>query len=719
MNSEDKGRPRKKAGKEGRNAKPIPSASHSLGHQTLTIRQALEHAVQHHTAGRLSEAESIYQQILQAEPNQPTTLRLLGVVAHQMGKNDGAVDLITKALAIKPDYAEAHENLGSVLWNMGRLEEAVASFHKALVIKPDYADAHSNLGNALRDMGRLDKAITHYHKALAIEPTFAEVHNNLGNALRSMGRPGKAVASFHKALAIKPDFADAHCNLGNALRNMGKLDEAVASYHKALATKPEFAEAHNNLGNALTDLGRLEDAVVSYRKALAVKPNFAEAHSNLGNALQNLGKLDKAVASFHKALSIKPDYAEAHNNLGNALTDLGRPEDAVNSFRKALAIKPDSAAVHNNIGNALRDLGKLDEAVASYHKALDIKPDFAEARRHMARIKKYSEYDEDIRAMEQAYAKSAIKDEQRMHLAFSLGKAFEDLHQYDKAFDFFAEGNSIKRGSYSYSIDDHGNFFKKLEEVFDPFLFAKHQGTGCDDVTPIFILGMPRSGTTLVEQILASHRQVHGAGELRTLRQIVYSYFDKGKDVRFPESVRQVDSADFERSGVEYIQAIRKHSPDTRFITDKMPENFKYIGLIKLMLPDAKVIHCRRDPADTCLSIFKTLFTAKHEYAHDLGELGRYHNFYRGLMEHWRSAIPGFIHEVQYEDMVADQAGQTRTLLEYCGLEWDDACLEFHKLDRPVMTASAEQVRRPIYRDSVQLWKRYETQLAPLLESFC
>ena len=334
------------------------------------------------------------------------------------------------------------------------------------------------------------------------------------------------------------------------------------------------------------------------------------------------------MASYRKALAIKPDYAGAHNNLGNALKELGRLDEAVASYLKALAIKPDYAKAQNNLGVALQDLGRLDEAVASYHKALATKPDFAEAHLNLSGVKKYSEYDEDIRAMEQAYAKPAISDEQRMHLAFGLGKAFEDLHQYEKAFSFFAEGNSIKRGSYSYSIDDHGNFFKKLEEAFDSSLFAKYQGRGCDDETPIFILGMPRSGTTLVEQILASHRQVHGAGELGTLGRIVSSYFDKRNGVEFPESIRQVDGADFERPGVEYIQAIRRHSLDIRFITHKMPRNFIYIGLIKLMLPDAKVIHCRRDPADTCLSIFKTYFTGKHEYSHDLGELGRYYKLY-------------------------------------------------------------------------------------------
>ncbi len=426
---------------------------------------------------------------------------------------------------------------------------------------------------------------------------------------------------------------------------------------------------------------------------------------------------DEAVASYNKALAIKPDYAEAHSNLGNALKDLGKLDEAVASYNKALAIKPDYAEAYSNLGNALQSLGKLDDAVASYHKALAIKPDYAEAHRHLARVKKYSENDEDIRSMEQNYANLEINDEQRMHLAFGLGKAFEDLQQYEKAFDFFVEGNTLRRKAYRYSVDDDAVFFNKIKKALNTSFFAKHQHTGYKgERPPIFILGMPRSGTTLVEQILASHPQVHGAGELETLRQIILNDFDKGNGVDFPESTKQADGADFECAGIKYTRDSRKRSLDSQFVTDKMPDNFKYIGLIKLMLPDAKVIHCRRDPADTCLSIFKNYFIKQHKYSHDLRELGRYYNLYRDLMEHWHSVIPGFIHDIQYENMVTDQVGQTRALLKYCGLEWNDACLEFHKTDRPVATASAAQVRRPIYNSSVQLWKKYEKQLSPLLE---
>lgn len=497
----------------------------------------------------------------------------------------------------------------------------------------------------------------------------------------------------------------------------GRLAEAESVYHQILQSDPNQPAALHRLGLIAHQAGNDDLAVDLITKSLAIKPENPGALNNLGIAYQGLWRLEDAVECYRKALAIMPDFAEAHNNLGTALNELGKLDEAAASYREATVFKPDYAEAYSNLGLSLQEMGRLDEAVASFRKAATLDPGLAEAHRHLAGSKKHSEMDGDILAMEQAYARPAISDEQRMHLAFGLGKAFEDLHQYEKAFDFFAEGNAIKRESYSYASEDQANFIKKLGEVFDSSLFAKHQATGCGDATPIFILGMPRSGTTLVEQILASHPQVHGAGELGTLSRIVNSHFGKMSGGEFPETVQRFADADFERPGLEYIETVRKQAPDTRYITDKMPENFNYIGLLKLILPNAKVIHCRRDPADTCLSIFKTYFTGKHEYSNDLGELGRYYKSYRGLMEHWRNVLPGFIHDVQYEDVVTDQVGQTRALLEYCDLEWDDACLAFHKTDRPVTTASAEQVRRPIYKDSVQLWKRYEAQLAPLLEN--
>ena len=317
--------------------------------QTFTIQQAIDLAVQHHKAGRLPQAEAIYQRILNSNPNHSIALHLLGLIVHQEGKNDLAVDLITKSLAIKPDYAEAHSNLGRVFQHLGKLDDAIDSFQKALALKPAYANAHNNLGTAFRNLGRLDDA----------------------------------VESYRKALAINPGFVEAHSNLGLTLQGLGRLMEAVASHHKALSLKPDYAEVHNNLGIALSALGRLGDAVASHRKALSYKPNYAEAHYNLGNALKDLGKLDEAVACYHRALDLNPDSAEANNNLGNALKDLARLDDSLASYRKALDVKADYAPAHNNIGNVLRDFGQLDDALASFRKSLAIKPDYYKAHSNL------------------------------------------------------------------------------------------------------------------------------------------------------------------------------------------------------------------------------------------------------------------------------------------------------------------------------------------------
>jgi tetratricopeptide (TPR) repeat protein/SAM-dependent methyltransferase len=375
MNRAEKRRQRKLAEKAAkREARKKPGGGQLERQQQSTIEQDLDLAIQHHKAGDLRKAEGIYQQILEADPNQPVALHLLGVIAHQVGKNDLAVDLITKVTAIKPDYAEAHINLGNVLKDLGKLDDAVASYHKALAIKPDYAEAHNNLGNALRELGKLDDATASYHKALAIKPDYADAHNNLGVALQNLGRPEEAVASYHKALAIKPDYADAHNNLGNAFKELGGLEDAVASYHKALAIKPDYAEAHSNLGFALQNLGKPDEAVASCHKALAIKPDLVEAHNNLGNALQDLGRPEEAVASYQKALAIKPDLAEAHNNLGNSLKELGQLDEAVASYHRALAIKPDYAEAHSNLGLALYGLGKSEDAFTCQRRAIVLNP---------------------------------------------------------------------------------------------------------------------------------------------------------------------------------------------------------------------------------------------------------------------------------------------------------------------------------------------------------
>jgi tetratricopeptide (TPR) repeat protein len=334
--------------------------------RTLENQHALSLAVQHHKAGDLPKAKSIYKQILQADPNQPVVLHFLGLIARQVGESDRAVKLIGDALKIKPDYAEAHSNLGSVFQELGEVDEAMASYSRAITIKPDYAEAHYNLGNALQELGQLEEALSSYSKALNVRPDYVEAHNNLGLTLQALGELDKAVTSYNKAISIDPALVEAYSNLGNALKELGKLNEAMASYNKAIAIKPDLVEAYSNLGTVLQAVGKLDEAVASYKKALAIKPNYAEAHNNLGNAFQELGKLDDAVSSYNEAISIKPGYTEAHNNLGNALSSLGKFDEAIVSYNKVIELKPDFSSARYYLGIALFELGNHKKATVQF-----------------------------------------------------------------------------------------------------------------------------------------------------------------------------------------------------------------------------------------------------------------------------------------------------------------------------------------------------------------
>ncbi|HXQ40400.1 MAG TPA: tetratricopeptide repeat protein [Candidatus Udaeobacter sp.] len=340
-------------------------------------------ALRHHQLGRLSEAERLYRQILAVDPGHAQSMHLLGVIAHQSGRNDVAVDLIEKAISLNGRVPDFHSNLGGILKDQGRLTEAVACYRRALALKPDFAEVHNNLGTALKDQGKLAEAATCYERTLALKPDYAQAHNNLGRVRREQGKLAEAVACHERALALKPDFTEAYGNLGNALQEQGKLAEAVACYERALALNPKLAEAHDNLGNALREQGKLAEAMACHVRALELKPSLAAAQNNLGNAFKEQGKLTEATACYERALAIKPDFAEAHNNLGNALKEQGRLDQAAACYERALALKPSLAAGHNNLGGVFKEQGRLVEAVACYERALALKPGFAEAHSNL------------------------------------------------------------------------------------------------------------------------------------------------------------------------------------------------------------------------------------------------------------------------------------------------------------------------------------------------
>jgi FkbM family methyltransferase len=672
----------------------------------------------HRVQGKLDWAAAEYTRALALKPDFAEAHNNLGDILRKQRKFDQARASLGRALAINPHFSDAHNNLGNALKDQGKLDEAAIQYKRALALKPDFVEAHNNLGNILRKQGRLDQARARYEQALVLRPEYAEAHNNLGNLLKDQGKLDEAAAQYEQAVTLKFDLFKAHNNLGNILREQGKLDQALARFEHVLVLKPDYAEAHYSLGNILWEQGKLDQAMARYEQSLALKPDYAEAHYNLGNLLKDQRKLDEAVIHYERALVIKPDLAGAHNNLGTVLKNQGKFDEARARFEQALALKPDYAEAHNNLGNILREQGQLDQAAACYGQALAFKPDHAEAHYNRIELKTFRAGDTDLAVLESLTADPhRLPPRKMLYIHFALGKALEDVGDYRRAFGHWLQGNALKRREIDYNEAAHQQSFGLIADLFDSTLLDRWKGLGDPSPLPIFIVGMPRSGSTLVEQILASHPQIHAAGELKNLDRVVRAVSDADSGpVPVPSCVRAPDAEGLRRLGQAYLASLPTLSDDKIRITDKMPRNFFRIGLIRLILPNARIIHTMRDPVDTCVSCFSKSFSRGQPFSYDLAELGRYYRGYHALMAHWRSVLPaGAMLDVSYENVVDNLEEQARRLIDYCGLPWDDRCLSFHETDRPVRTASNVQVRRPLYSSSVARWRRYEPYLQPLL----
>ena len=531
-----------------------------------------------------------------------------------------------------------------------------------------------------------------------------------------LGRGQKALESLDKVLMERPDDAQALSDRGGILYALRRLEGAVASYDHALAVQPDHVEALSNRGGILHALARYEEALVNCDQALTLEPGHAEALSNRGNALHQLKRFEEAVASYDRALIARPDYAEALSNRGNTLHELRRFEAALASYQQALALEPDYPTAYNNIGSALKELGRLDEARQSYIRALDIDPNVISVYVQLADAKTFAAGDSHLAVMEKLSAKGGLAAADRFRLDFALAKAYADLKNHRRSFQHLLSGNAGKRATISYDENSALALFDRIATTFTPEVLASKLGMGDPSRQPIFIIGMPRSGTTLIEQIIASHPLVHGAGELKIFSDVVRHVRGlDGNAIAYPEFVPALDAATLKQIGAHYVAAVRDLACGRQRVTDKMPSNFFFAGLIHLALPNAKIIHAVRDPIDTCVSCFSKLF-AEQNHTYDLGELGRYYKAYQRLMEHWQRVLPaGRILHVSYEKVVADLEAEASRIIAHCGLDWDERCLAFHKTERLVKTVSATQVRRPIYRSAVGRWRAYEPFLAPLL----
>ncbi len=647
----------------------------------VDVSRALQEAAALHKIGHFREAERRYQIVLGADDRQFDALYRLGLIRLQQGRFGEAVKLFRRAIKSDPQSADSHHHLAVALSGTDRHDEAIERYRKALTINPELAEAHNNLGHSLHALGRIEDAIVHYERALAIKVDYPEARNNLGIAYQSQNRSADAAVQYELALAARPNYADAHKNLGNLLGGAKRYSEAAAHYESVLAASPADAEAHVALGNMLCWLDRPEDAIAHYWSAVGGDPRNVEAHIGLGHACYLLGRPDEAIAHYQRALATKPNDTEAHNRLGETLQAVGRFSEAAAAFGKAIDLAPNRTGCFWNLVNS-KNLAADDPLL---HRMIAL-----------------------------AQNETSFSEDEGIDLHFALGKAFGDLGDAPRSLAHFMKGSALKRRQSGY---DEATTLGRLTPIaFAAESVRDKEGLGAPSETPVFIVGMPRSGTTLVEQILASHPKVFGAGEQRAMANLAESITGANGST-FPEAMARISGAQLRELGTSYLQTVKRLSPNAERITDKMPGNFALLGLIHLALPNARIIHVRRDIRDTAVSCFSTLFARGHEFTYDLPELGRYCRAYLQLMEHWRQVMPNVMLEIDYEDVVVDLESQARRIVAHYDLTWDDACLDFHETARSIRTASARQVRQPIYRSSVGRWREHEGMLQSLLEA--
>lgn len=499
------------------------------------------------------------------------------------------------------------------------------------------------------------------------------------------------------------------------LQKAGEFVKTEMVLNAILTHYPKNSDALNLLGTLYHQTGKNQIAIPLIEKAIKINGKRSYYYTNLGNAYREMGENKKAELAYKRALKVKPDNTGARSNLGNIYVILGDADRGIKEQKKVIKAQPNYHIAHFNLGNAYLEKGMKEEAIKSFRRTIELEPTYAKAYRNIVDSRKFTEMDNDILALEKLLHSGKIANvSDHEQLLFGAAKAYDDLKDAEKSWRYLKEGNDLHRSTFEYNVQDDLNMMEGIKKTITANLIAQKRLKENVTPAPIFILGMPRSGTSLVEQILASHPDIYGAGELYFFEQLVYHDIKKGKDVPFQNILPQLQSTDYENLAKNYLGKLRTIPTKSKLITDKMPRNFLYVGLIKILFPNAKIIHCRRQPEDSCLSIYKKIFVGRQYFAYNLEELGQYYNGYLDLMDHWHEVMPGEILDLQYEEMIQDNEAQSRRLLEHCGVEWDEACLNFHKTQRVVRTASSDQVRQPIYKSSVAAWKQYEQQLAPL-----
>ena len=566
------------------------------------------------------------------------------------------------------------------LVDAGQYAEAVTRLKSLCANAPDNDEAFYMLGCNHVRLGQLQEAVEALRQSTRIRPDRVEAHTALGGALCRLGRNDEAAASFNAALALDDTLADVHVVLADIASQREEFSSAVAHLEKALSLDPRMSRAHTGLGRIATEQGNHSRALVHLENALKENPQSVNALCLMASTLMNLSRNDDAVACYHKALAIAPDSIDVKAGLALFYEYRGAHNRAAELIAPLIEKDVSNPQLVLVFARLCKYTGKCREAIDMINKTLEL---------------------------------PAIPRSMRRALHFTAGKTLDSLAQYDEAFAHYKAGNEL--ATHLYDAVGNAQFVNDLISTFTPALFMQLPYASIDSERMIFIVGMPRSGTSLTEQILAAHPQVYGAGELNTLNLIMRAIpHEAGCPKHFPACIGKLGQAQMDRLARRYLEHVEALAGPAGRVTDKMPHNFVALGVIQLLFPQASIIHCRRDPLDTGLSIYFQNFLDEHNYAKDLFNIGVHYHQYQRLMHHWKQVLSLPILDVEYEELVDNQEAVTRRMLEFCGLEWDAACLRFHELDRHVATASYEQVRQPIYTKSVGRWRNYEQYLVPL-----
>ena len=618
--------------------------------------------------GRLNEAERGFKAAAADSISEASPHHMLAHMAYQAGRLEEAGNHIIEATMRAEDDVAINADCGAIMNMLGRPQEAEAACRHVIDLDPDHVEAYNNLSVALSLQNRRDEALAVCDAALERRPNYPDALVNKANLLVKMDDPVAAIEAFSDALRVAPDNPLARVNLGTALRMVGELDAAEDQCRLGIEYRPDYPEGHAGLGMVLAARGDFDGARTAFREALKLRPGFGAAQMNLAAAEFKSGDLVAAEAAYTQIIDTHPAAAPAHTGLGIVLLASGRLDEAGTAFRDAVTLDKSEGEAWMNLASAL---------------GADMP-------------------DEDIAAMTELADDTRLTMEQRIAIRFALGEVCDRRGEVDAAFAHYRSGNEARQAflenlGHIYDPNAEAAVAAMIRDTFDPAFFGHADGLA--DETPVFIVGMPRSGTTLVEQILASHPDVHGAGEIASVSSLFQDFSDG------------LDQVDWTECATTALAGLGNEGLR---VVDKTPFQYFHLGAIRRMFPNARIIHCRRDPMDTGLSCYFQNFVADYPWAADLGHIGRYLSAYENIMAHWHDVLPGGFHDISYENLVADPETESRKLIDYLGLEWDDACLAPHKADRPVLTASNWQVRQPIYGSSRGRAEHYAKYLKPL-----